>query len=477
MSLRNFFFINLLIITVCILDIHSTLTKTALAQNQIYYVASVSCDDTGLGNYDVPFCSLSEAVSHLQAGDHLIIRNGLYTRQGLIEGLSGTATEPIVIEGETRNGVIIDGGCQVYPCEFSTVNFEGDQETGQLQINTSSHLVIRNLTIQNTIGSGISVLNGENIQLEQLTIVSTGNSGILVKDSQVIGIQHNNLQHIQQGFIYENEIFSGSHEAITLAYVEDFVVAHNKLVDILKEGIDAKESSLNGQIHHNMMQYICSVGIYINESSNIKVFANRIVDTGYLLIDSKTVPCGNHPVYGEMLGEFYGTGILLAIGDLGDLSTGQLDTIDIYQNEIWHTFNNGIELWNEWQESGNGTGVMTNLRIFNNTVYDCGLGGIRVADVGGAWLANNIIALCAENTITGSALSETTITHNLFVLNDNQQSAYGESSLVLNPLFLNAEKGIFQLEASSSAIDSGIETELPYLGTAPDIGAYEYNPS
>lgn len=65
-------------------------------------------------------------------------------------------------------------------------------------------------------------------------------------------------------------------------------------------------------------------------------------------------------------------------------------------------------------------------------------------------------------------------TQNTDVINDNIES---------NPMFVNLANGDFHLQSASLAIDNGTMTlatldldgnTIPYPGTAPDIGMYEY---
>ena len=47
-------------------------------------------------------------------------------------------------------------------------------------------------------------------------------------------------------------------------------------------------------------------------------------------------------------------------------------------------------------------------------------------------------------------------------------------SLFTNPKFINPENGDFRLQSNSPAIDAGVDVGLPFIGSAPDMGAIEY---
>ena len=49
-----------------------------------------------------------------------------------------------------------------------------------------------------------------------------------------------------------------------------------------------------------------------------------------------------------------------------------------------------------------------------------------------------------------------------------------QKTLKVDPKFVSSTD--FDLQSSSLAIDGGIDVGLPYRGTAPDIGAFEFGP-
>jgi len=50
----------------------------------------------------------------------------------------------------------------------------------------------------------------------------------------------------------------------------------------------------------------------------------------------------------------------------------------------------------------------------------------------------------------------------------------GTDYVIGDPLFVDPANGDFHLQEDSPAIDNGLDMGLPYAGSAPDIGAYEY---
>lgn len=440
-----------------------------------YYVGRANCDEDGPGDEQSPFCSFGIALGHLQPGDALIIKSGVYTERLVITGLNGSAEAPILVRGEARDSVVFDGGCPEFPCPLASVNWPGDEETGMVAIENSQFVILSDLTVQNVIGTGVNVTGGSDITVSGVVVHGTGNAGLLFKHLANVTATGNDVGSVQLGYVDDGgQVQPGAHEALSVVGVNGFVVADNYVHDTPKEGIDVKESSTGGEVRDNFVERACGVGIYLNEAFDVRVFRNRIRRAGYFLNNGGEALCSDYPVFGPLIGQYYGTGILLAVGDLGELSQGELSNIELYQNVVWDAHGNGLEFWDELRESHTGTGEMTDIRIYNNVFYNTGLAGIRLQDVSRVEVVNNILALNNEDAFTGNAISEGTLSHNLFLFRHDGQQPLGANSVVGDPLFVDPANGDFHLQADSPAIDAGLDVGLPFAGGAPDIGAFEY---
>ena len=81
----------------------------------------------------------------------------------------------------------------------------------------------------------------------------------------------NDVGRAQMGFRAEGATHIGAHEALSVVGVSRFVVANNHVHDTLKDGIDVKESSSDGDLRNNLVEWNCSVGIYVNEADDVRV--------------------------------------------------------------------------------------------------------------------------------------------------------------------------------------------------------------
>ena len=439
-------------------------------QGTTYYVGQTNCSDTGPGDYQTPFCSFETALAHLQPGDTLIIKAGTYTERLVVTGLAATTDAPIVIRGESRDTVIFDGGCPDFPCSINDVDrdlwwdlVEWASVEGMVNIQDSSFITLRDFTVQNAIAAGVSVFGGTGNVITHVTTNGTGNSGLLLADTANLTVIHNDVGRAQLGFRDEDgNMHIGYHEALSIVAVSNFVVTYNYVHDTQKEGITVKESSTNGEVHHNFVERACAVGIYIDEAHYVQVYNNQVRRSGYYLADDgQEQLCGSHPVYSDWHGQYYGNGTMLAVGDLGEAGRGRLSNVRVYQNVVWDAHGNGLQFWDELQESGTGVGEMTGNQVYNNVFYNSALAGIRLDDVDDTVVANNIIALNDEEGITGNSIAINTVSHNLFYFKYDWHQPAGTNYVIDDPLLVDPASGDFHLREGSPAIDAGTNEGAP----------------
>jgi predicted outer membrane repeat protein len=118
----------------------------------------------------------------------------------------------------------------------------------------------------------------------------------------------------------------------------------------------------------------------------------------------------------------------------------------------------------------------TNCTITSNSAYGAGEGGAVALDYADATFVNCIIydnyqQYGSEINIGMSA----TATINYCDV-DMPDDATGSNNLDnLNPLFITTGSESFHLQEGSPCINAGVDVGLPYQGTAPEMGCYEYD--
>lgn len=77
----------------------------------------------------------------------------------------------------------------------------------------------------------------------------------------------------------------------------------------------------------------------------------------------------------ELSSRFYGGGIQVAVGDLGDLSHGNMADVLIDHNWVWQSYGNGLEFWNQLADKGRSNAC---LRKPNHVVGPPGDGRVQL---------------------------------------------------------------------------------------------------
>ena len=140
--------------------------------------------------------------------------------------------------------------------------------------------------------------------------------------------------------------------------------------------------------------------------------------------------------------------------------------------------------------SSNNIGVDSRIRIINSTISgnanfdldkgfgvygaNVSLGGIKLDVVNSIIWGNQKAAIKFEETGNGSlAITSKHSDINLVTTLSGATYSAGVGVINSNPLFVSPSASNFYLLSGSPCINTGIDVGLPFLGTAPDMGAYE----
>jgi len=151
-------------------------------------------------------------------------------------------------------------------------------------------------------------------------------------------------------------------------------------------------------------------------------------------------------------------------------------------------------------QTGEGDGfpatgdTILDIKIWNNTASKLRTGGVfhrATSDILGGEIRNNLADLSA--TTNGKALDCGSAAWTVTALIESNNGWYGDSTeqascsaddctgeicdtsdtTGTDPLFTNRAADDYTLQATSTAINAGINVGLPFMGAAPDLGAYE----
>lgn len=389
-----------------------------------YYV-DVHGSDSAIGSSASPFKTINAALSaNLKPGDEIIVRAGTYN-ETLNINKGGSAAGDVTIHAEVPGQVLIrpTTGYDAVDVNANYVTIEGFDIAGAkgdgVQANGVHHITVRNNVVHDNGESGIQFNYSDFITVEGNETYANASSGWFS------GIS-----------IYENRNITG--DTSTTGYRT--IVRNNYSHDnVTKSG---EHTDGNGIIIDDF------------QSTQTSGYASYNFAT---LVDSNVVS-GNG-----------GKGIQVTWSD----------NVTVSGNTAYH---NNVDLAN----TGTWRGEISNAQSSNNTFVN----NIAVAD-------NSIKGNTAfDNNSYGGYINKGTVFYNNVLYNgvagqlsfkndggNTVATAANHNEIGVNPLFVNAAAGNFNLSAGSAAINAGtaafglgktdVNGDIRVVGTV-DIGAQEY---
>ncbi len=392
---------------------------TPTAAGAAYYVATDG-DDHNPGTLALPWRSIQHAADHLQDGETVFIRGGTYYEQ-------------VRPQHSGAQGAYIT--YTAYPGEVVTLDGSGMQMPsweGQFYIDEQHYIRVSGLRVINTSAIGILADGGNHLIFDHNTTHNTYSSGIGAWNGYDVLVEYNEI------VLACND---GEQEDITILGIDTFEVRFNQVHDGGPgtrggEGIDVKDGSANGSVHHNLVYNLQRLGIYVDawdrHTHNIHVYANVVHDMNAF----------GYAVSSEM--------------------GGLLEDVYIYNNLAYHNADCGLSISN-WGDAPSHP--MNNIQIVNNTFFANGWSGwgggicIENGEATNVTLRNNILSQNESFQIAyedGPQPPGYTIDHNLIDgFRDYPGELYGEASIEGDPLFVDALAFDLHILPGSPAIDAG----------------------
>ncbi len=519
-SLRGFFltFIGILLflfISVPLIFFKNLIIPKVQGATTYYYV-SPNGNDSNPGSQTQPWKTLQKASASLLPGDTVVLLTGIYTEK--LNPIKSGESGNYITYTATPGTAIIEGSNII-------LNSAEGIEDGLVQIIGKKYIKIQGLTLRNSsvncvnISSDNSGVKSSYIEISDLTIQNCKKVGIKVKRSQNILVKNNSIKHIDyssgigiwtsEDVIIDNNVIDTPHwyhecqgayeEGLSIASANRFEVKNNSLnytetppagycSNSQRLGIDIKESSQNGSVHHNKVLNFDAAGIYVDgwhagssgtpTLNHINIFQNYVQDSG---------------------------GIRLGC----EQADGIVEYISVYNNIVVNSYFTGIEVRGAY-----GDGLRKNITIYNNLVYGANPKGGN----GGAGISVTTMNLKSNNSDT-PVIVRNNITQFYFLTtgggsvgqirssnSDVAKLVTTDHNIVFGPqicsqeypncvelgsrttenstnLFINPSSFDFRLKATSPAINTGIAVSsvlTDYDGVARpqgsqyDIGPYKY---
>ncbi len=443
---------------------------TAVSYSENYYVANQG-DDSNQGSFDAPFKTIQKALNMAGAGDSVLIRGGFYPITREIRVLnSGEYNNWLIITAYQNEEVIIDGENFTNSTTKRHIHRSG---LGLIDVSDVRYVKIQGITVRNsrTVGFMIKKPNTHNIILENCTADRTFGSGIGLWYADSVKVLHCEIMRANDRSLALEGYHVGRetpHEALTIAGAKYFEVAYNHLHLCYKEGIDCKEVSSHGVIHHNYIHDILRQGLYVDcwfgLLQDVELHSNVVHDCEWGLAfsaEGKDASMKNIRAHHNILYNNRASGILFGVWGHDELRSD----IFIFNNTV---YNNGSP--GHWAGPTGGIDIrsenLQNVQIFNN--ISANNWGFEIA--GFDKQADKSKKLKDKKIIIKNNLSADFKDINHHVGEFNQvYGLFGDDYLQGNPQFVAPDKGDFRLKRFSRSRNAAIPH--PIFHTGDDLGA------
>ncbi len=312
-------------------------------------------------------------IDKARPGDTVFIKEGIYkiNDRPVQPAVSGRKNAWITIMPADGKRVIIDGSDYLS-------SYDPDKElprTGSVTFKNCRYIRMEGIETRQSHNAGIIIEGASTDHIEVINCRSEGsyNSGIAIWYADSCKILHcevigaNNKELKPQGVIFRGE---APHEAISLAGASHFEVAFNSVHDCFKEGIDCKEVSNHGIIHHNTVYSMPRQGLYADcwfgRLSNVEFHHNIVhhCEWGFGVSgEGKDASMDSVYFHHNLLYDNRASGIFFSIWG----SDERRSNIFIYNNTL---FNNGTA--RHWSGLTGGIDIMSsnlnNIFIYNNII-------------------------------------------------------------------------------------------------------------
>lgn len=160
-----------------------------------YYVSVKNGNDKNPGSDKKPFKTIQMGINKLSAGDTLLVREGTYTEQVVINR-SGDNRNLITIKAHPNEKPVIDGS-----------NIQFRKGARLVSIIRCQYVVFAGFDVRNSFGRGIGVQDCKHVTVDNCSVKGCQANGIYVADSEDTLVQNCRVQQCAQDYVTSAHVY------------------------------------------------------------------------------------------------------------------------------------------------------------------------------------------------------------------------------------------------------------------------------
>jgi parallel beta-helix repeat protein len=387
---------------------------SAVAAAEIHVDADFT--GTGDGSEAAPFPTIAEALAIAAAGDTIHVHAGTYGEQVKVE------VDSLTLQGEP--GAVL-----------SAAGFAPTYDAGLLWLSDVDGLRVLDLEVEDSPTYGISGWDCTNTEIRGCTTRRTGWSGIYLSDGSNLVVDGNEIELANMA---------------TDPWQENLSINHSCHVVVS-----------NNHVHDSGYPEVAMIDVK-QGSSDVEVWGNRMENTGAtsgfchaIYIDASLLPQDDIRVFRNVV-TGCGYGLVLA-SEAG----GLLSNVLVHDNVFYGNGVRGIVISETWGNPASSHPI-SNVRLFNNTVWDSDLAGLYITnpELTDCIVQNNVFAGNGTVQMFDGSGSGVTFLGNCTYPRGSPYEEPGD--VIADPLFVDPAAGDFHLLPSSPCVDAGSPLPAPF---------------
>ena len=402
------------------------------------------------------FSNLHDALEALRPGDVLLLGDGTYTADpGSVSMRAGDSGAVITVRAEAGANPVISAGSGDSAFRFKAdwwtvegVKFDGRDSGRDVIVVSASHIVLRNCTVTNGNRDGVDIGGAaSDVEIDGCLIYDMNWPGddahgvvagratdVRILNCEIYNCTGDSIQIFADGVpLADQVLISGCH------LWNGWSERHENAIDV--------KASTNVTISNNLCHGFkgLSNAIVIHQAvTNVIVEKNLIYDSlGGIRVN---IHNGGKPqtvkVRHNIIRDTFGTGGTSGYG----IQLDDVIDVEVYNNTM--AFLPGSSFWFD--------GTLQDVLIKNNLIVSCdrphdnshGFTGTTEFDYQG-WFDAEALSADGANSISAPDASDVK--------------------------FIDADGRDLGLAPDSPAKEAGVDVGLPYSGSAPDLGAYDFD--